>query len=107
MIPNYSDEYFITLIRATETYNTIWVTDDGNIFATKTQAEMRSKDALKVHKVVRYAEITKGNEPANNEELEKVFTAQYMAQTNKQQPASTIARKSPELSDANKAKEIF
>ena len=78
MKPNFSDQYFESLLVATSQFETLYITDDGNIYRSQEQAEQRANDAIKVHgEIVRWAKIEKGEEPLTNEELEKVFMAQY------------------------------
>ena len=74
---NFSDAYYANIIQATATYRNIYVTDDGNIYRTKTQAESRMKDALKLRRIVRWCEIEKGKEPISNDELDKMFDKQF------------------------------
>lgn len=89
---NYKDEFFENLLIVTAKFGQVFITDDGNMYRQKWQAESRMTDALRVHKQVRWCAVEKGKEPLTCEALDKMFDAQF-AKSMSARNASTESEK--------------
>lgn len=73
---NFKESFFVFLFAIViETENPVYVCEDGNIFCSKADAEIRRKDILaRKGRFFAYAEITKDNLPTDNKELSKLLS---------------------------------